>query len=321
MPAHMWPSTDTAESERTASGSSGLGYAVGLTAWFLLAGNFVAAKFGVDQMPPWTMCFWRLTIATLVMLPLVWGERHEMMAFLRQRGLEALVIGAIGLGIMQGLVFTALSFTSAINTGIITSIAPIITLILARILLHEPMGPWQYLGSLIAFSGIVVTAVQGSLAILVGLKLGLGDLLVLVAAFLLACYTVLLRRAKFPLAKSPLLVILLAGAAIGTFPGFLFELWDGRHTNLGMTGYVALAYVAIPGGALLYLLFNWSISLLGAARAGTLLYSQMIFTALLAWLILGEAIRWYHVAGAALIVIGVVFVELLKPKPTNAAAG
>ena len=73
---------------------------------------------------------------------------------------------------------------------------------------------------------------------------------------------------------------------------------------------------AIPGGALMYLLYNWSVDILGASRAGGLLYTQMVFTAVLAWLVLGEPIEPYHFAGAGLIVVGVVLVTFLKPKAT-----
>ncbi len=197
MVAHVWPTDHPASGPKIGSGSLGAGYAAGLTAWFLVSGVFVAAKFGVDEMPPWTMCFWRLTIAALILLPLAWGERGAVIAFLRGRGWQALLIGAIGLGITQGLVYSALAFTTAINAGIIFSTAPIITMVLAAVFLREVMGPWQVLGSLVAFAGIVLVAVQGSLAVLLGMKFGVGDLLVVIAALTFAGYTILLERAKF----------------------------------------------------------------------------------------------------------------------------
>lgn len=310
MPFHVWPAPQYGG--KSGEESAAIGYAAGLAAWFLLAGVYVAAKFGIAELPPWLLAFWRLVIATLALLPFVWSERAAMVAFLRKRWLEAFVIGALGLGITQGVIYTALLYTSAINVGIVNSISPIITLILAKIFLREPMGGWQYLGSAIAFAGIVVTTVHGSLTILLGLRFGFGDLLVLIGATTLAVYTVLLKRAKFELARLPLLVVLLTGAVISTIPGVLFEVMTGQHTDLALKGYLALAYAAIPGGALLYLFYNWSIGILGAARAGTLMYSSMVFTALLAWLILGETIEWYHVVGAVLIVVGVAFVELMK---------
>lgn len=318
--AHVEKDAETAKRDAVKVGESeAVGYAVGLLTWVLAGGVFVAAKAAVDELPPWTLVFFRVSIAALVLLPFVIGHRREMATFLKAHWLSALVIGALGLGITQGLMFSALPTTSAVNAGIIFAISPIITLVLARFFLGENLGPWQAVGSAIAFLGIVVIAVDGSLTVLLNLDLDAGDFWVLAAAIIFAGYTILLKRAKFELPRLPLLAILLCGGALSALPLFLFELADGRHQNLALTGYAALAYAAIPGGALMYLLFNWSIDVLGAARAGGLLYSQMIFTAILAWLVLGEPIAGYHLAGAALIVVGVILITVLKPKAKPAA--
>ena len=65
----------------------------------------------------------------------------------------------------------------------------------------------------------------------------------------------------------------------------------------------------------MYFLYNWSIGVLGAGRAGTLVYSQMLFATFFAWLILGERLEWYHFLGGGLVVIGVLLVTLLRPRP------
>lgn len=315
MAVGLWSIVHAHNPKKVSATSETIGYTVGLLTWLLAGGVFVAAKGAVDEMPPWTLCFWRLLIATLFLVPFVRHHFADIAALLRKRWLEALFIGALGLGITQGLMFTALQYTSAVTAGIIFATAPIITMIMARFVLHEAMGPWQVVGSIVAFAGIVVIAVKGSLSVLVGLDFGIGDLIVIVAAIAFSIYTVLLKRAKFSLERLPLLVILMSGAVIAAFPFFLLELWDGAHANLNWKGYMALAYAAIPGGALMYLLYNWSVDILGASRAGGLLYSQMIFTAILAWLVLGETIEWYHYAGAGLIILGVVCVTFLKAKP------
>ena len=305
---------------RVSGDSEAVGYGAGLLTWALAGGVFVAVKLGVGEMPPWTFCCWRVLLSALVLLPFVMSHHHEIVEFLHKRWLEAFIIGAIGLGLTQGTIFTALSYTSAVNTGIIFATTPIITMVLAHFVIRERMNGWQVFGSLIAFLGIIVVAVHGSLAQLLGLKLGLGDLLVIAGGVMFACYTVLLKRAKFDLDRLPLLLVLLCAGAIATVPFFLWEVWNGEHGNLAFKGYMALLYAAIPGGALMYLCYNWSIDILGPSRAGTLLYTQMIFTAIFAWLILGEAIEWYHYVGAGLIILGVVLVTLLGPKQVAAAA-
>ena len=306
--------------ERISEESEAVGYAVGLLTWALAGGVFVAVKLGIDEMPPWTLCCWRVFLSALVLVPFITHYRREITDFLHKRWPEALFIGAIGLGLTQGTMFTALSYTSAVNTGIIFATTPIITMVLAHFVIHEQMNGWQAVGSLIAFVGIVVIAVHGSLDRLLDLKFRFGDLLVIAGAVMFACYSVLLKRAKFELDRLPLLFVLLCAGALATVPFYLWELWNGEHGDLAFKGYMVLLYAAIPGGALMYLCYNWSVDILGPSRAGTLLYTQMIFTAFFAWLILGESIEWYHYVGAGLIIVGVVLVTLMHPKPAASTA-
>jgi len=106
---------------------------------------------------------------------------------------------------------------------------------------------------------------------------------------------------------------------LGSLPFAVWEVWNGEHADLAVNGYVALLYCGIIGGGLMYLLYNWSVEVLGASRAGTLVYTQPIFCAVFAWLILSEGIEWYHYLGAMLVAVGVLLVTLLRPKPAAAA--
>jgi drug/metabolite transporter (DMT)-like permease len=302
------------------SDSDAAGYAAALLTWALAGAVFVAVKLGNNEMPPWTYCFWRVLLSALVLLPFVASDRREMTNFLRSHWRASLFIGAIGLGLTQGMMFSALSYTSAVNVGIIFATAPIITMVMAKFFLREPMSGWQGVGSVIAFSGIVLVAVHGSLALLLGLKFEAGDFLALGASAMFSGYAILLKWAKFDLPSLPLLVILLCGGTLASLPFFLYEIWNGDHAHLAETGVLTLLFAAIPGGALMYYLFNWSINALGASRAGSMIYTQMIFVAVFAWLILGEAIEWYHFAGAGMVVAGVILVTLLRPKAAASPA-
>ncbi len=294
--------------------SEAAGYAAGVLVWLIAGSVFIAFKLGVREMPPWTFCCSRALIADLVLLPFVSAHYRDMLGLLRRRWLEAIFIGAIGLGLTQGVTIVALSHTSAVNVSIIFALAPMVTMLLAWLVLGEPMNGWQGIGMAIAFAGVVAIAVHGSLALLLGLKIGLGELFAFCAILLFAGYTVLLKRAKFELPTLPLLAILLGAGGLSALPFSLWEIAHGEHEHLAKTGYIALAYTAVIGGAFMYFLYNWSVGVLGAARAGTLIYLQTVFATFFAWLILGEQLAWYHFVGGSLVVVGILFVTLLRPK-------
>jgi drug/metabolite transporter (DMT)-like permease len=319
MSLQFWSAAEAAARKRHISPrSDAAGYAAGIMTWVIAGSVFIAFKLGVREMPPWTFCCARAVIADLILLPFVAGHYRDIIGLLRQRWLEAVFIGAIGLGLTQGVTIMALSYTSAVNVAIIFALAPMVTMLLARVVLGEPMNGWQGAGLAIAFIGVVAIAVHGSLALLLGLKIGLGDLFAFIAILLFAGYTVLLKRAKFELPTLPLLAILLGAGAAAALPFSVWEIAHGEHEHLAATGYLALAYTGVVGGAFMYFLYNWSVGVLGAARAGLLIYLQTVFATFFAWLILGEAIKWYHFVGGGLVVVGILFVTLLRPKPAVA---
>jgi drug/metabolite transporter (DMT)-like permease len=304
---------DTVGTEKGAGGSLAAAYSVGIFCWLLSSGVYIAAKWVSPEMPPWALCFWRVLIAWAILMPIVFRHFGAMVALVRARGLELLIIGGIGLAICQGLIFVGLEHADATTAGIIIALIPIITMILARFILAEPMGRFQVIGSILAFAGIVVIIIKGSPAALLRLDFNPGELWIVAGAFCFSLYTVLLRRAKFDMNRLALLVLLLGAAALTALPFYLFELVSDERSTLNASGLLALAYVAIPGGAIMYYLFNRSIEALGAARAGVLLYIQTIFIAVLAYLILGEQLQRYHLEGAALIVAGLLLIIMLKP--------
>ena len=207
MAAHLWSIGEAQRSKRISPQSDAAGYIAGLATWMLAAGVFIAGKAGADEMPPWSFCFWRIFLATLVLTPFVRGHFGEMGQFVRRRGLEAFVIGALGLGITQGLLFDRTRASprrptpaSSFSTG------PIITLVLAGIVLHEAdRSVAGGLGSLIAFAGHCRD--HGSRQSGGFCSASISALVTcwrLSAACTMAAYAVLLKRAKFELRSTAL---------------------------------------------------------------------------------------------------------------------
>ena len=295
----------------TVSTQSATGLAI--LCWLLAAGVYIAAKVVTTEMPPWALCFWRIVIAGLILLPLTRRHWSVMINLVRQRWLSLLILGGVGFSISPGLIYIGLNYTTAINAGLLIALMPVITMILARFFLNEPVGTWQFVGSIVAFIGMAIIVTRGDLLALLRLDLNTGELLVVCAAIAFAVYTVLLRRTKYELPGLPLLVLLLGGAAVMTAPFYIWELFHDDRTALNAKGMWALLYVAGPGGALMYYLFNLSVQALGASRAGVFLYLQTVFIAVLAYFLLDERLLSYHLVGAFFILVGVLLVMLLKP--------
>lgn len=275
---------------------------------------YIAAKWANAEMPPWALCFWRLALAAAILLPLVHHQFAAMARLIRSRPFELLAVGGIGLTLCQGLIYTGLHYTDATTAGIIMALAPVLTMVLARLLLGEVLSGWQVVGAAVSLVGMVVIVARGDLPALLGLQVNPGELLILGSAFAWGLYTVLLRRLKFDIGRLPLLVLLLGAGAVVALPLYGVEIGSDERSALDSKGLLALAYVAGPGGAFMYYLYNRSVDTLGASRAGMLLYLQTAFVALLAYIFLGERLQAYHLVGAAIIVAGLLIANLLTSR-------
>ncbi|MBZ9821351.1 DMT family transporter [Mesorhizobium sp. CA4] len=296
------------------------GYPTAVLCWLLSAGVYIAAKWVAPEMPPWGLCFWRLLLACAILLPIVHRHHGAMLALLKSRPLEIVAVGAIGLTLCQGMIYHGLNDTDATTAGIIMAMSPIMTMVLARLVLGEPLGLWKSLGAVAALAGMLVIVAHGKLDALVQLRFNIGELWIVGSAFCWALYTVLLRRSKFGIELLPLVVLLLGAGALVALPFHLWEIVNDERSALNGNGLLALAYLAGPGGALMYYLYNKSVETLGASRASMLLYLQTLFVAVLAYLLLGESLHDYDLLGAAFIVAGVVLATVIRPRAVPAKA-
>ena len=288
--------------------------ALGLLAlcWLLAAGVFIAVKWADAYTPPWTLVFFRLLFATLFLLPFVASHYRQMAARLRNHYKIILLIGALGLALTQGALFTALQHSSAINVGIVFSVWPITAIILAAVFLGDRLTRLQVFGVILCFSGVLVVVAQGNPDTIIHMGVNRGDLLVLAAVLCFSFYTVMIKKIKIDLAALPLLVLILGSATLASVPFYVWEIIYDPRITVDWYDIAAIAYIAIPGGGIMYLLFNTGIGVLGAAKASVTFYLQALFTVILAYLLLGEQLHIYHAVGATLISIGIILVTVIK---------
>ena len=102
-------------------------------------------------------------------------------------------------------------------------------------------------------------------------------------------------------------------AVYAEFPPVALSFW--RSFSLATIG--GLIYLVVFAGIIALVLVNVGIARLGPSRAGAFFYLMPVFTALIAVLGLGEVLRFYHVAGLALVIGGIVFVGRTTDEPVS----
>ena len=101
------------------------------------SGAFIAGKFAVPYIPVFTLTFLRFLIASALLYPvmrLCIRTRHENSFSLTKKHIPLFLFnGIVGMLGYHVLFFTALKYTSAINSSIIGAMNPIVTTIIAAV--------------------------------------------------------------------------------------------------------------------------------------------------------------------------------------------
>ncbi|MGQ7817371.1 DMT family transporter [Metapseudomonas furukawaii] len=298
----------------TGPGAVGLAWAGLLLASLCWAGNALVARAFHDAIPPFTLSFWRWTLALAILLPFVARPMWQHRAQLRQAGWRLLLVATLGICNFSVLLYFAARTTVAINLTLLNTCLPLATFIGAGILLNEWPKRRAWLGMIVATVGLLVLIAQGSGAQLIALTFNPGDLIMLAAVIDWALYTLLLRRWSTYFQLPPLVLLgamIVCGVTL-LLPGYLLELASGQHFEPTVDNFAAIGYTGVAASLLAYLLWNHGIRVLGVAKAVLTNYLMPVFTALLGYLLLGEGLQAYHWLGGAMIFAGL----LLATRPS-----
>jgi drug/metabolite transporter (DMT)-like permease len=278
-----------------------------LLATLCWSGNALVARAFAGDIPPFTLAFWRWSLALTLLLPFVAKPLWRHRAQVRAAGWRLLVLAGMGIAGYNSLLYSAAQSTAAINITLVNTCLPLMTFIGAGLLLGDwpPRSAWWGMG--LAALGLLVLISQGSWARISALAFNKGDLIMLLAVADWALYSLLLRRWATHLLPIPPLALLGMLMLLGVpliLPFYLYELAQGAHFSLTQSNLAAIGYTAVFASLLAYLAWNHAIRVLGAAKAALSNYLMPVFTAVLAWLLLGEGLQAYHWLGALLIFAG-----------------
>ncbi len=291
---------------RTAFRSPPLALALAALFW---SGNFVAGRALRGHVDPVTLNFSRWLIALTLIAPFVWRSMIASLPVLRREWRLILALGATGIASFHILVYLALQSTTVTNALLMLSLAPIVTLLGSAAARMEYPTNRQIGGVLVSIVGACVLITRGTLAGIISQGFNVGDLWMLLAVFIWAAYSLLLRRRP---ADLPSAVALAASIAAGlAMMGPLLIL--GAPPSVAALGsfpvLLSIAYIAIFASAIAFLLWTYGVSRLGPTRAGQFVNLMPIFGAALAFSVLGEIPTLAQIAGAALVLSGIAFVE------------
>jgi drug/metabolite transporter (DMT)-like permease len=283
------------------------------------AGNHVVARAAGGHVPPASLAVARWILVGLVVLPFALAHLRADWPELRSKMRLMLLFAVTGGGAFGTLQFVALHFTTALNMGVVGSVAPAFIVAASWILFGDRLGPLQLLGVLVSLSGVLAIVSRLDAERLVGFSFNAGDLIIIANMVFWATYSACLRlRPNIHPMTFMLAMAVIAG--LGNVPFAALEYaFDYRLQATGLT-LLALLYSVFITTLLAYVAWTRGIDIVGAPRASAFLHTIPLFSAVLATTILGEAIEAYHVVGFVLILAGVTLAARPNRKQRAAAS-
>jgi drug/metabolite transporter (DMT)-like permease len=293
-----------------------LGFGALLTTALLWGSNHVVARAAHEIVPLPAIVFWRWALALVFLtpfaLPHLWRDREPLLRNSR----DIAIGGIIGVGIFSFCLLGGAYHSLAIEVGLINATVPAWVALIASARGQSTIGARGWIGLGFAFFGTLLILSKGSLTVLAAMDIRIGNLWSLMGAIAFAWFSLQIRTWSkeigpvsltaatawsglvFVMAPVYLLWLLLGGAAFSNSEATL-------HEALTTTAYLALGPTLIGNAFYLF-----GVSVVGPQRAAACTYLSPVFSAVLSVAFLGEALQWFHLAGFALIVLGLIVVNL-----------
>ena len=293
-------------------------YAMLVAAAFILASNHILGRFVGGSLPPMGLGFWRVVLATAVLLPFFWRPLLQAWPLILSRWKLFLVMGIALAPFGNAAVYLAYNFTTAINGGIVSTVQPVATVVLSYFLLADTINRAQALGIAIAASGVLVIVSGGDLQVLLAFRPNIGDLIMLAAMFGFATHNVLLRRLPPGLSGPVILLSVQIFGAIAILPIYVVEMIVYKPVPLTGQAFATIAWIGVVVGVFAVGFTNTAILALGANKASMSNYIRAVFTTVLAILILNEQFQAFHGVAFALVAAGIFLMgRSRRPRPVS----
>jgi drug/metabolite transporter (DMT)-like permease len=274
----------------------------------LWGSTFVVVKNSLDHSSVFVFLALRFTLAGICMVvfrPQVFRalERQEIFAGVR-----------LGFFMFCGYAFqtAGLRYTTASNSGFITGSSVVLVPLILALFWGKRVSLWVYLGTTSATAGLYFLTVPVS-----GVAhLNRGDVLTFFAAISYAVHIILVgayAQEHSAAALSVLQVLSCAVLAWLTALGANAIRWQPMRLQSSLELWIGIAVCAVFATAVAFSLQLWAQQFTSPGHAAIIFTLEPVFAVITSYFVLGERLGLRSIAGAALVLVGILAAELLGP--------
>ncbi len=266
----------------------------------MVAVSFAAIFIRWADAPALAIAAYRLTIATLILAPVVWITARDELRSLTYRDVQLALLSGLFLGLHFAFWISSLDHTSVASSVVFVSTSPLWVGLAAHLFTNERLTGRMAAGIVVATAGGIIIG-YGDIGI--GSTELWGDVLALLGAVMVSGYF-LIGRGLRPKVSLITYIFLTYGAAAVEL--LIIAVLTGQpFTGYTPNTYLMFLLLAVVPQLLGHSSFNWALRYLTATYVAVTVMGEPVGSTLLAWLLLDEPPTVLKVVGGALILAGI----------------
>lgn len=279
---------------------------LGITAMW--AGNFIAVKWAIAELPPLLVMGVRTLLAGAMMVPvfLITTRQPAEKSMMRRQFWILAAVGVGGVTFNQLLFTLALEWTSVAHSSLIISTTPIWILLLASFMGQERLSPLKILGMMVALGGVMLIQVTPAKAD--GATI-LGDLLAFAGSLTFAAFTVFGKEVTRHHSGVTVNAFAYIGGAALLLPVVLFLGAGVDPLSVSLRGWLSILYMAVFPSVICYVGYFYALNYIPASQVAVFAYLQPAIATLMAVPLLGETVSSALVMGGIVALVGVAITQ------------
>jgi drug/metabolite transporter (DMT)-like permease len=272
-------------------------------------------RFAQTGAPSLAIAAWRLTLASMILVPIAWIQKKEEIKRLNRKTIGLLILSGIFLCFHFASWISSLEYTSVASSVVLVTTSPLWVALLSPIVLHERLDKAVWIGLLVAITGSVIVGggnachlsaagldCSGFNNFLTGQALW-GNFLALVGAWCVAGYLLIGRWVRPNISLLSYTGIVYGVAAVGLL---IIAIGSGtRMTGFSPEIYLWFLLLAFVPQLLGHTTYNWALRYLSATHVSVGALGEPIAASFLAFVILKEAPTILEIMGGGLILLGI----------------
>lgn len=288
-------------------------------AMMTVGSSFVVGKWIVNSMPVFLASGIRYGLASIVLLLLLFYKEKSFPKINKKDVFWLFLQSFTGVFGFSVCMLYGLKYTSAMESGIITSTGPMVIALISFLFLKEHLSSRHWLGVFLAVCGI--TAIQllngGSGEVTPGVPTWIGSMLIFGAVIGESLFTIFGKVLSERLSALAIATFVTVFGFVMFLPFAIYEAITFDFTQPSMLAWMSIVYYALIVTVVGFVLWYYGVSKVPASTSGVFTAIISVSSLLLSSLFLNEELQWGHVVGVLFVLFGIFITATSRQKDAS----